>query len=70
MVQYKYLQRMFSISIDGFTFYRCRRGLIYVASISQVWRIDAVDITKQRQMLLKDKYFQLALNLTVNIYIW
>ncbi|XP_077303016.1 vacuolar protein sorting 39 [Arctopsyche grandis] len=44
--------------------YKCHRGLLYAASVSQVWRIGAVDITKQRQMLLKDKHFQLAIQLT------
>ncbi|KAF5302308.1 hypothetical protein FQA39_LY10347 [Lamprigera yunnana] len=42
----------------------CKQGLVYVASVSQVWCLHAVDISKQREMLLKDKQFQLALTLT------
>ncbi|KAF2900283.1 hypothetical protein ILUMI_05905 [Ignelater luminosus] len=44
---------------------RCRQGLLYVASVSQVWCLHAVEISKQREMLLKDKQFQLALTLTM-----
>nr|XP_021201535.2 vam6/Vps39-like protein [Helicoverpa armigera] len=44
--------------------YRCKRGLIYVASVGQVWCLSSVDVTKQRQQLLKDKHFQIAIELT------
>ncbi|XP_028037182.1 vam6/Vps39-like protein [Bombyx mandarina] len=44
--------------------YRCKRGLIFVASVGQVWCLSLVDITKQRQQLLKDKQFQIAIELT------
>lgn len=47
---------------------RCKQGLLYVASVSQVWCLHAVEISKQREMLLKDKQFQLALTLTVNVF--
>ncbi|KAK4886156.1 hypothetical protein RN001_002427 [Aquatica leii] len=43
---------------------RCKQSLVYIASVSQVWCLHAVDISKQREMLLKDKQFQLALTLT------
>ncbi|CAK1543127.1 unnamed protein product [Leptosia nina] len=43
--------------------YRCKRGLIFVASVGQVWCLNAVDVTKQRQQLLKDKHFQIAIDL-------
>ncbi|GLV35804.1 Vacuolar protein sorting 39 [Carabus blaptoides fortunei] len=42
----------------------CRRGIVYVASVSQLWCLQAVDIAKQRQHLLNEKQFQLALKLT------
>ncbi|CAG4945545.1 unnamed protein product [Parnassius apollo] len=45
--------------------YRCKRGLIFVASVGQVWCLSAVDVTKQRQQLLKDKQFQIAIDLTL-----
>lgn len=44
--------------------YRCKRGLIFVASVGQVWCLSSVDITKQCQQLLKDKQFQIAIDLT------
>ncbi|CAG9100793.1 hypothetical protein JYU34_013536 [Plutella xylostella] len=44
--------------------YRCKRGLIFVSSIGQLWCLSAVDVTKQRQQLLKDKHFQIAMDLT------
>ncbi|XP_072931702.1 vam6/Vps39-like protein [Epargyreus clarus] len=44
--------------------YRCKRGLIFVASIGQVWCLSAVDVMKQIQQLLKDKQFQIAIDLT------
>ncbi|XP_049875030.1 vam6/Vps39-like protein [Pectinophora gossypiella] len=43
--------------------YRCKRGLIFVASMGQVWCLSAVDIAKQRQKLLQDKQFQIAVDL-------
>ncbi|KAK5643487.1 hypothetical protein RI129_007332 [Pyrocoelia pectoralis] len=42
----------------------CKQGLVYIASVSQVWCLHGIDISKQREMLLKDKQFQLALTLT------
>ncbi|XP_069359986.1 vam6/Vps39-like protein [Maniola hyperantus] len=44
--------------------YRCERGLMFVSSVGQVWCLSSVDITKQRQQLLKDKQFQIAIDLT------
>ncbi|XP_026752559.2 vam6/Vps39-like protein isoform X1 [Galleria mellonella] len=44
--------------------YRCKRGLIFVSSVGQVWCLSSVDVTKQRQQLLKDKQFQIAITLT------
>ncbi|XP_053608252.1 vam6/Vps39-like protein [Plodia interpunctella] len=44
--------------------YRCKRGLIFVSSVGQVWCLSSVDITKQRNQLLKDKQFQIAIDLT------
>ncbi|CAF4855845.1 unnamed protein product [Pieris macdunnoughi] len=43
--------------------YRCKRGLIFVSSVGQVWCLTSVDITKQRKQLLKDKHFQIAIDL-------
>lgn len=47
----------------------CRQGLLYAASVSQVWGLVAVDVAKQRKVLLDNKQFQLALKLTVSIII-
>lgn len=44
----------------------CQQGLLYAASLSQVWCIQTVDVAKQRKVLLDTKQFQLALKLTVN----
>ncbi|KAM3961523.1 vacuolar protein sorting 39 [Aphomia sociella] len=44
--------------------YRCKRGLIFVYSVGQVWCLSSVDVTKQTQQLLKDKQFQIAIDLT------
>ncbi|XP_063538558.1 vam6/Vps39-like protein [Cydia strobilella] len=44
--------------------YRCNRGLVFAASVGQVWCLSSVDINKQIQQLLKDKQFQIAINLT------
>ncbi|KAL4715769.1 hypothetical protein ACJJTC_006348 [Scirpophaga incertulas] len=44
--------------------YRCKRGLIFVSSVGQVWCLSSVDVTKQRQQLLKDKQFQIAIDMT------
>uniref|UniRef100_A0A6P7FL48 Vam6/Vps39-like protein n=1 Tax=Diabrotica virgifera virgifera TaxID=50390 RepID=A0A6P7FL48_DIAVI len=41
-----------------------QRGVLYAASISQIWSIQAVDIEKQRESLVAAKQFQLALKLT------
>lgn len=43
----------------------CQQGLLYAASLSQVWCIQTVDVAKQRKVLLDSKQFQLALKLTV-----
>ena len=45
--------------------HRCKQGKIYVASISQVWCISAVDYAQQIRILLEQSQFQLALDLTV-----
>ncbi|CAB3255745.1 unnamed protein product [Arctia plantaginis] len=44
--------------------YRCKRGLIFVSSVGQVWCLSSVDVTKQIKQLLKDKQFQIAIDLT------
>lgn len=44
---------------------RSKKGLLFAASVAQLWCIQAVDIPKQRQSLLQNKKFQLALQLTV-----
>ncbi|CAH1953985.1 unnamed protein product [Acanthoscelides obtectus] len=41
-----------------------QQGLLYAAAISQIWCILAVDIAKQRKILVDAKQFQLALKLT------
>ncbi|XP_035774752.1 vam6/Vps39-like protein isoform X2 [Anopheles albimanus] len=43
---------------------RGKQGLLYAASVSHLWCIQAVDIAKQREHLLKEENFQLALKLT------
>lgn len=43
---------------------RGNQGIIYAAAASQLWCIEMVDITIQREQLLLDKKFQLALQLT------
>lgn len=47
----------------------CKQGLLYAASVSQVWGLVAVDVAKQRKVLLDNKQFQLALKLTVKMFI-
>jgi hypothetical protein len=42
----------------------CQQGLLYAASVSQIWCICAVDVARQRKVLLDSKQFQLALKLT------
>lgn len=44
---------------------RSKKGLLFAASITQLYCIQGVDIQKQCQSLLKQKKFQLALQLTV-----
>jgi hypothetical protein len=44
----------------------CQQGLLYAASVSQIWCICAVDVARQRKVLLDSKQFQLALKLTVS----
>ncbi|XP_060532136.1 vam6/Vps39-like protein [Cylas formicarius] len=39
-------------------------GLLFAASLSQIWCIQAVDIARQREVLVNNKQFQLALKLT------
>lgn len=46
--------------------FTCQQGLLYAASVSQVWCICSVDVAKQRAVLLESKNFQLALRLTVS----
>lgn len=48
---------------------RCRQGLVYIASVDHVWRLQAVPLARQIHVLLEDKQFQLALKLTVCIII-
>ncbi|XP_017772683.1 PREDICTED: vam6/Vps39-like protein isoform X2 [Nicrophorus vespilloides] len=43
---------------------KSKQGLLYTASISQVWVLQAVDIPTQRKALLENKQFKLALKLT------
>lgn len=45
---------------------RGRQGLLYVASVSHLWCIQAVEISKQREHLLQEENFHLALQLTVS----
>lgn len=45
---------------------RSAKGTIFAAAISELWCIRLVDITTQRQQLLQQKRFQLAIELTVN----
>lgn len=45
---------------------RSRKGLLFAASISQLWCIQAIDVQKQCRSLLENKKFQLALQLTVS----
>lgn len=47
--------------------YRCKQGRVYVASVSQVWCINAVDLAQQIRTLLEQNQFQLALKLTVRL---
>ncbi|KAL6267433.1 hypothetical protein P5V15_000509 [Pogonomyrmex californicus] len=44
--------------------YRCKQGRVFVASISQIWCVKAVDVTLQIRTLLEQNQFQLALKLT------
>lgn len=45
--------------------YRCKQGKVFVASMSQIWCVKAIDVTLQIRTLLEQNQFQLALNLTV-----
>lgn len=47
---------------------RSKKGLLFAASVSQLYCIQGVDIQKQCQSLLQQKKFQLALQLTVSEY--
>lgn len=42
----------------------CRPGLLYAASVSHVWCLQAVEVAVQRKILLENKQFHLALKLT------
>ncbi|XP_017764075.1 PREDICTED: vam6/Vps39-like protein [Eufriesea mexicana] len=44
--------------------YRCKQGKVFVASISHVWCVKAVDVAHQIRTLLEQTQFQLALKLT------
>lgn len=44
---------------------RCRQGLLYAASAGNVWFISGVEVATQRKVLLDNKHFQLAIQLTV-----
>ncbi|RLU19122.1 hypothetical protein DMN91_009480 [Ooceraea biroi] len=43
--------------------YRCKQGRVFVASMSQIWCVKAIDVTLQIRTLLEQNQFQLALNL-------
>lgn len=45
---------------------RSKKGLLFAASVTQLYCIRGVDIQKQCQSLLQQKKFQLALQLTVS----
>lgn len=45
---------------------RSKKGLLFAASITQLWCIQGIDIQKQCRSLLENKKFQLALQLTVS----
>lgn len=45
---------------------RAAPGLLFAAAIAEVWYIKAVDIPTQREILLKQEKFQLAIALTVS----
>lgn len=45
---------------------RSKKGLLFAASMTQLYCIQGVDIQKQCQSLLQQKKFQLALQLTVS----
>ncbi|XP_014482462.1 PREDICTED: vam6/Vps39-like protein isoform X1 [Dinoponera quadriceps] len=44
--------------------FRCKQGKVFVASISQIWCVKAIDVTLQIRTLLEQNQFQLALKLT------
>ncbi|XP_024940137.1 vam6/Vps39-like protein isoform X2 [Cephus cinctus] len=44
--------------------FRCKQGIVYIASMSQVWCIRAVDVAQQIRTILEQNQFQLALKLT------
>lgn len=46
-----------------------KKGLLFAASVSQLYCIQGVDVQKQVQSLLQQKKFQLALRLTVGVKI-
>lgn len=46
---------------------RSKKGLLFAASVSQLYCIQMEDIQAQCQSLMKQKKFQLALQLTVKI---
>lgn len=44
-----------------------KQGLLYASSVSQIWCLQAVDVAKQRKVLVDAKKFELALKLTVSL---
>lgn len=47
-----------------------RQGLLYIASQTHVWCLQAVPISQQIKTLLEEKQFQLALKLAVSKYLY
>lgn len=47
---------------------RSCKGSLFAASYSDLWYIQAVEIPKQRQNVLQQKKFQLAIELTVYLF--
>lgn len=45
---------------------RASQGIIFAAAISELWCIRLVDIPTQREQLIQQRKFQLAIELTVS----
>lgn len=45
---------------------RSRQGILFAASVSQIWCLQMVDVSRQVERLLKAGEFQLALKLIVS----